>query len=91
MFNDIKVLLSCDTLLSNTCEQEDESSQKTNEQKMKGTFRERVFDSLLFVRFWVGERVCLEGNGRKTKNEHSDGIINECSFTTTTDNIDYVN
>ncbi|EEK77858.1 hypothetical protein bcere0009_32860 [Bacillus cereus R309803] len=34
---------------------EDEPSQKINEQKMRGVFRELMFVSLLFVRFWVGE------------------------------------
>ena len=54
MFSDVKVLLSCDTLLSNVCIR-GHAVPENKRTKLREVFRERMFEFLLFVHFWVGE------------------------------------
>ncbi|PEP74100.1 hypothetical protein COL32_08880 [Bacillus pseudomycoides] len=54
VFIDVKVLLSCDTLLSNTRVQ-GRAEPENKRTKLREVFRELTFALLLFVRFLVGE------------------------------------
>lgn len=51
VFIDVKVLLSCDTLLSNTCVR-GHAEPENKRTKLRGTFKERSFSLFLFFGFW---------------------------------------